>query len=98
MGFKELESFNMALLAKQLWRIISRPYALVAKILKDKYFNYKTAMEEVNVKRSAFLIWKSLTVAREILNSRIRWRVGNGNKIKFWKDQWLPNPSTFKVQ
>lgn len=40
-GFKDLKDFNMALLAKQGWRIFSSPGCLMAKLLKSKYFkNY----------------------------------------------------------
>jgi hypothetical protein len=38
LGFKDLEWFNLALLAKQGWRIIQNPDSLSSKILKDKYF------------------------------------------------------------
>lgn len=36
MVFKELESFNLALLAKQLRRILTRPQSSIATILKEK--------------------------------------------------------------
>lgn len=38
LGFKDLEAFNMALLAKQVLRIITKPNLLVSKVLKSKYF------------------------------------------------------------
>ncbi|XP_027169605.1 uncharacterized protein LOC113769345 [Coffea eugenioides] len=38
LGFKDLQSFNRALLAKQIWRIIRNPNLLSSKVLKAKYF------------------------------------------------------------
>lgn len=45
MGFQDLDSFNLTLLAKQLWQIHSRPQPLVATIPKDKYLEDSNALE-----------------------------------------------------
>jgi hypothetical protein len=38
LGYRELESFNFSLLAKQAWRIVKFPDSLVAKVFQEKYF------------------------------------------------------------
>ena len=38
LGFRDLHEFNLALLAKQLWRLLTRPNLLVSRIMKAKYF------------------------------------------------------------
>jgi hypothetical protein len=38
LGYRELESFNLALLAKQAWRIFQYPDSLVAKVFQEKYY------------------------------------------------------------
>ncbi|EEF42777.1 conserved hypothetical protein [Ricinus communis] len=38
MGFRDLQDFNLALLAKQGWKFIVIPHTLVARIYKAKYF------------------------------------------------------------
>ncbi|XP_027102976.1 uncharacterized protein [Coffea arabica] len=37
LGFRDLEKFNEALLAKQMWRILTNPNLLVSKVMKAKY-------------------------------------------------------------
>lgn len=34
----------------------------------------------------------------DILRLGLRWRVGNGNSIKVFKDRWMTSPTTFKVE
>lgn len=37
-GFRDLKAFNLALLAKQAWRIVTRPHSLPSRIFRAKYF------------------------------------------------------------
>ncbi|KAL0444084.1 UNVERIFIED_CONTAM: putative mitochondrial protein [Sesamum latifolium] len=38
LGFRKLNTVNLAMLAKQIWRIISNPDSLLSRLLKHKYF------------------------------------------------------------
>jgi len=93
MGFRDIEAFNLALLAKQGWRILQYPGSLVAIILREKYFT-SDSFCTASVGNRPFYAWLSFCYARETLEGGLWWRVGNGESIKVWKDKWLPSSST----
>ena len=38
MGFRDLQSFNLAMLAKQVWGLLSEPDSLCARVLRARYY------------------------------------------------------------
>ena len=45
LGFRDLEAFNEALLAKQLSRILTSPNLLMSKVIRAKYLKDPNALE-----------------------------------------------------
>lgn len=97
LGFRDLECFNKALLAKQLWRLVTKPWSLVATILREKYCKTENIITAC-VKGHSLLLWKSLMAIQKVLEISMRWKVGNETKIKILEDIWLPSWGTFQVQ
>ncbi|KAL5556376.1 hypothetical protein UlMin_038612 [Ulmus minor] len=96
MGFKDLSMFNMAMLGKQLWRILQRPDSLLSRVLKAKYFPHSTIWEVDTTHLSSYT-WKSILWGRNLVAKGIRWRVGNGESLSIYKSRWLPIPWTFMI-
>jgi hypothetical protein len=96
MGFRDLEIFNLALLAKQGWRIIQQSESLVAQVLRDKYFPNSTLLQ-ASLGRNPSYAWRSIFKAKAIIEKGMLWRVGNGETIKIWGDRWLPNSGSSLV-
>lgn len=96
LGFRDLELFNKALLAKQGWRLIENPMSLLCRVLKGKYFKEGSFMEAKQKVNGSF-VWNSLLWGRSLLKEGVRWKVGDGKSISVLKDNWIPRPSTLKV-
>ncbi|KAL6195493.1 hypothetical protein ACLB2K_031112 [Fragaria x ananassa] len=96
LGFRDLEVFNQALLAKTVWRIVLCPDSMVNKVIRAKYVgNGDWAAAGICVKPSQ--VWRGLVWGKELLCAGIRWRVSSGESVKIWGDKWLPAPWSFKV-
>jgi ribonuclease HI len=90
MGFRDFRSFNKALLAKQCWRLWKQPDSLVGKIMKAKYFPNHNVLDATLGKRPSFA-WRSIFSSCDLLKEGLVWRVGNGEKVRIWKDKWIPS-------
>ena len=96
MGFRDLRAFNLAMLAKQGWRMLFNPSSLMTRLYKAKYFPNGDILN-VNLGSQPSYAWKSIHRSLEILKQGTRWRVGSGKTIHIWDDKWLPTPTTYKV-
>lgn len=45
LGFLDLRAFNLALLAKQGWRLLTNPDSLLARVLEAKYYPHRNFLE-----------------------------------------------------
>ncbi|KAK2661828.1 hypothetical protein Ddye_000402 [Dipteronia dyeriana] len=75
-GFRDLETFNRALLAKQGWRIFKNLNSLAARVLKGCYFNNLNFLDISPYKKGSY-VWNSLIWGIAILDKGMRWKVGN---------------------
>ncbi|CAN1840830.1 Uncharacterized mitochondrial protein AtMg00310 [Linum perenne] len=89
LGFKDLEAFNHALLAKQTWRLIQNPDLLLAQIYKAKYFPKSTLMQAGKGSNPSWG-WRGILKGREIIKLGHRWQVGDGITINPFLDHWVP--------
>ena len=95
MGFKELQKFNDAMLAKQVWRLMENKDMLFHRFFKSKFFPNRSILEAKEGNGS--LAWKSILKGRVVIEKGMQWRVGNGASIRIYHDDWLPNAHSRKV-
>ena len=90
LGIPDLRSLNLALLSSWIFRYHLNNDSIWTKIVD---FKYKTKKPNIfccpEVGTSPF--WKGIIWAMQAAHMGVRWVIGNGDKIRFWEDQWLDN-------
>lgn len=89
LGFRDIYGFNMAMLAKQAWRLLTCPDSLCARVLAAKYFP-ECGVLKAKHKSNMSYTWRSILSGVELLKKGIIWRVGDGVNIRIWEDEWIP--------
>ena len=89
LGFKDFCLFNQALLASQAWRLLTKPTSLCVQVLKARYY-HDGRLEDTVFSGNSSPTWQAIQHGLELLKKGIIWRVGNGQDIRIWRDQWLP--------
>jgi hypothetical protein len=85
LGFRNLFSFNFALLAKQCWRILQNPHSLFFRVFKAHYFPSCSFMEAQLGSNPSFL-WRSLLSGRDTLTKGLDWHQQTGHPSRpLWK-------------
>jgi hypothetical protein len=64
--------------------------AIEVSRLKAKYFPHGDFLSAKLGRRPSYA-WRSILNAKDVLEAGLVWQVGNGEKIKIWRDKWLPS-------
>ena len=96
MGFRDLYDFNLAMLAKQGWRMLENPASLMVRMYKVRYFPNGDILN-ASIGSNPSYAWRSIHKSIKIILQGTRCRVGNGKTIHIWDDRWLPTSTTYKV-
>lgn len=96
LGFKELQSFNLALFFKMVVRVIAEPSAPWVRILRGMYFSNEDFFRAVKGGCASW-IWSSWIDGRAIVMREGLWIIGDGMSARFYKDAWIPNRETHRI-
>jgi hypothetical protein len=96
MGFRDFHCFNLAMLAKQIWRLITSPNSFCATILKAKYYPHGDILK-AGPKTGSSFTWQSLVAAIPTFKRGSIWRVGNGENINIYSDPWIPSSTNRRI-
>jgi hypothetical protein len=87
MGFGDIKKFNLSMLGKQGWRLMTNPSSLCAQVLKDKYCPNRDFMTESKKKN----VSHTLRMGKSVLEIGLIRRIGNGTSTNIWNDRWIAN-------
>ena len=80
LGFRDVEIFNLALLARQAYRILQDPEALSAQVLKAKYHPDSDFLQ-AELGSTPSQIWRSILEGREVMKQGLIRRIGDGQTM-----------------
>lgn len=89
LGFRKLLDFNVAMLGKQAWRLITCANPLVTSLLKAKYYPQQSFLEAELGPNPSYM-WRSIMAAQHIVKEGCRRKIGDGKDTRVWHIPWLP--------
>ena len=79
---------NKAFIMKLAWGLLQEK-SLWVKFLKNKYMHSNREGNHPVATARDSVLWKSICQEWNIVHQNVRWSLGNGRRILFWKDSWL---------
>lgn len=91
LGLRSSRDTNIAFIMKGLWNLCSSPDSMWCSIIRSKYNCGWRSFPKLNPKRKGSNYWNGLVNTWVDFRKYLVWNVGNGEDVRFWLDQWLPN-------
>lgn len=92
LGFRDIQAFNHALLAKISWRILTKPDCLLARVLLGKYCHKASFLKTPSASAISHG-WRGILAGRDLLLQHLGKAIGDGESTNLWTDSWI-NPET----
>lgn len=90
MGFKDLTSYNAAMLGKQAWKLQTDIDSLVSRLFKARYFPHSDYLG-ATIGANPSYIWRSIHSVQNLIRQGARWCIGTGSSIPLMHHPWLTN-------
>ncbi|XP_019188323.1 PREDICTED: uncharacterized protein LOC109182628 [Ipomoea nil] len=97
LGFKDLRAFNLAMLGKQAWRLLTNTDSLVSRVYKARYYP-KSSFYEAEIGNNPGYCWGSIMAAKALITNGVRRRIGDGKSTLIWEHPWLQDELEPRIQ
>jgi len=88
MGFKSLKAFNMAMLGKQAWKLLTHPDSLITGLFKARYFPSSDYLAS-SIGHIPSFVWRSVWSVKAVVENGFQWSIGSGTNISVWNPSWI---------
>jgi hypothetical protein len=96
-GFKDLASFNVAILGKQGWKFQTDNTSLVTRLFKAHYFPQDDFLSSTLGANLSY-VWRSIFSAKMVVKQGARWRIGFVANIPLLGASWLKYEHSLATQ
>lgn len=94
LGIRKMHDQNLALLAKQVWELMTTLEKPHHFMLQAKYLKHQSFLSHTPKSVCSFF-WQGMCKIRDLLRKGAIFRVEDGLSIDIWTDPWIPNSSNF---
>lgn len=95
LGFRDIQAFNQALLAKIAWRLITEPNCLFSRVVLGKYC-HKRPFLKISPSSAISDGWRGVLHGRDLLLQHLGKAIGNGETTSLWSDSWIQPETNLK--
>jgi len=88
LGFRNMEAFNLSMLGKQSWKLLTDSNSLLTRVLKAKYFPRRDFLD-APLGHNPSYTWRSLWSTQALLTMGYRWKIGDGSTLNAWTAPWI---------
>ena len=88
--FRKLHEFNLTLLCKHGWKLMTDSSSLLAQIFWARYYPNSTFLN-ASLGTNPNYTWRSILTSKNLLWKHYRFHVGDGSSILVKIDPWLSN-------
>ena len=89
LGFRNIELFNLALLARQVWRLLQDPEALSARVLKAVYFPTGDLLD-ADLGASPSRVGQAVVDDVHVVHQGLIRQIGSGESTRICNMPWIP--------
>ncbi|XP_060972577.1 uncharacterized protein LOC115717978 [Cannabis sativa] len=90
LGFCNLHDFNLALLGKQGWQLLTQSNSLAGKVFKARYYPQSSFLLATLGDNPSF-VWRSIFESQQPLQAGIRRSIGGGSEAFILNETWWPD-------